>query len=115
MQGAARGEPPAQRAVRRRRKAHHRARIRPQRRTPALVDGRGRKARAASTVKLLIEAREHLLARAEEIRGYDRRINDIANERDALQTRVSDLETDRLVRESEFKEVDQARATLLER
>ena len=72
-------------------------------------------ARAASTDKLLIEAREHLLARAEEIRGYDRRINDIANERDALQTRVSDLETDRLVRESEFKEVDQARATLLER
>ncbi len=72
-------------------------------------------ARAAATDKLLGEAREHLLARAEEIRGYDRRASDIANERDALQARVSDLETERLVRESEFKEIDQARATLMER
>ncbi len=71
--------------------------------------------RAAATDKLLGEAREHLLARAEEIRGYDRRISDIANERDALQARVSDLETERLVRESEFKEIDQSRATLMER
>jgi crescentin len=72
-------------------------------------------ARTASTDKLLGEAREHLLARAEEIRGYDRRINDFAKERDTLQTRVSDLETDRLVRESELKEINQAHSTLMER
>lgn len=72
-------------------------------------------ARTASTDKLLGEAREHLLARAEDIRGYDRRINDIANERDTLQSRVSDLETERLVRESELKELDQAHTTLKER
>jgi len=72
-------------------------------------------ARTTSTDKLLGEAREHLLARAEDIRGYDRRINDIANERDALQARVSDLETDRLVRESELKELGQTHATLIDR
>ena len=33
----------------------------------------------------------------------------------ALQARVSELETDRLVRESKFKEIDQSRATLMER
>lgn len=72
-------------------------------------------ARTASTDKLLGEAREHLLARAEDIRGYDRRINDMANARDDLQSRVSDLETDRLVRDSEFKELQQVHNTLMER
>jgi chromosome segregation ATPase len=72
-------------------------------------------ARAAASEKLLGEARDHLLARAEEIRDYDRRTRDIAAERDALQARVSDLETERLVRESELKEIDQARSILMER
>ena len=72
-------------------------------------------ARASSTEKLLVEAREHLLARAEEIREYDRRTGEIALERDAMQARVSDLEADRINRESELKEIDQAHATLLER
>ena len=36
-------------------------------------------------------------------------------ERDALQARVSDLEAERINRESEFKEIDQARTTLMER
>ena len=72
-------------------------------------------ARAAASEKLLGEAREHLLARADEIRTYDRRAGELALERDALQARVSDLEAERIQRESEFKEVDQARATLMER
>ena len=72
-------------------------------------------ARAAASEKLLGEAREHLLARADEIRIYDRRAGELAQERDALQTRVSELETERIQRESEFTEVDQARATLMER
>ena len=46
-------------------------------------------ARAGATEKLLGEAREHLLARAEEIRDFDRRLSVVAIERDALQTRVS--------------------------
>jgi len=72
-------------------------------------------ARAAAGEKLLGEAREHLLARADEIRAYDRRAGEFALERDALQARIADLETERIQRESQFTEVDQARATLLER
>jgi chromosome segregation ATPase len=72
-------------------------------------------ARAAASEKLLGEAREHLLARADEIRVYDRRAGELAQEREALQTRVSELEAERIQRESEFTEVDQARATLMER
>src|SRR5262249_47398772 len=65
--------------------------------------------------KLLGEAREHMLARADEIRTYDRRASELALERDALQARIADLESERIQRESEFKEVDQARANLMER
>jgi crescentin len=72
-------------------------------------------ARAAATDNLLGEAREHLLARAEDIRDFDRRLNDVTNERDNLQARVGDLEADRIRRESEIKEMDHARATLMER
>lgn len=72
-------------------------------------------ARASATEKLLVEAREHLLARAEELRDYDRRTGEIAMERDALQARVSDLEAERIQRESQLKETDQARATMQER
>lgn len=72
-------------------------------------------ARANASEKLLGEAREHLLSRADEIRTYDRRAGELALERDALQARVADLEAERIQRESEFREVDQARATLMER
>jgi chromosome segregation ATPase len=72
-------------------------------------------ARATASEKLLGEAREHLLARADEIRTSDRRASDLALERDALQTRIAELETERIQRDSQFAEVDQARATLLER
>ena len=72
-------------------------------------------ARAGATEKLLGEAREHLLARAEEIRDFDRRMSAMAIERDALQTRISDLEADRIQRCSELREIEQARSTSLER
>ncbi len=72
-------------------------------------------ARAAATEKLLGEAREHLLGRAEEIRDYDRRLSAAAIERDAMQTRVSDLEAERIRRESEFTELERAHATLKDR
>jgi crescentin len=72
-------------------------------------------ARATATENLLGEAREHLLARAEDIRESDRRIGDMAMECDALHARVSELEAGRIQRDSEFTEVDQARATSMER
>jgi len=72
-------------------------------------------ARAAATEKLLVEAREHLIARAEEIRDYDRRNAELALERDALSARLADLEAGRIERESQFRELEQVRGTLLER
>jgi chromosome segregation ATPase len=72
-------------------------------------------ARATATENLLGEAREHLLARAEDIRGYDRRFGELAMERDGLHARVSELEAERIQRDSEFTEVDQARNTFMDR
>jgi crescentin len=72
-------------------------------------------ARAAATEKLLGEAREHLVARAEEVRTQDHRNMELVREREALQMRVQELETERYARESQFQEVEQARNTLMER
>ena len=72
-------------------------------------------ARAQATEKLLGEARDHLMARAEDIREYDRRTAEIALERDALQARASDLEADRITRESAYGELEQTHNALLER
>lgn len=72
-------------------------------------------ARTAVTDNLLVEAREHLQKRAEEMRELDRRLTDSISERDGLQSRLAELEAERLRRESEFKEAEQLRATLIER
>jgi chromosome segregation ATPase len=72
-------------------------------------------ARSQATEKLLVEAREHLLAKANEIRDYDRRIVEVANERDTLHSRVTALDADRVQRDSEIKELEQVRATLMDR
>jgi chromosome segregation ATPase len=72
-------------------------------------------ARAGATEKLLGEAREHLLARAEEIRDFDRKLSVAAIERDGLQARISDLEAERITRDSELREVGPAQSTLKER
>ena len=72
-------------------------------------------ARATATDTLLGEAREHLLGRAEDIREYDRRFGELAMERDDLQQRISELEAERIKRESELAETGQARNTYMER
>ncbi len=72
-------------------------------------------ARATATENLLGEAREHLLARAEDIREYDRRFGELALERDGLNTRISESEAERIRLESELSEVNQARNTFMER
>jgi len=72
-------------------------------------------ARVATTERLLGEAREHLLARADEIRDYDRRVSEIALARDAAQLRATEVESERMRRESEIEELRQAHATLKER
>lgn len=72
-------------------------------------------ARAGVTEKLLGEARDHLIARAEEIRSYERRLHEAAVERDGLQTRLADLEAERIERESVLQELDRSRSSLMER
>ncbi len=72
-------------------------------------------ARTTASEKLLAEAHEHLVARAEEIRDYDHRNTELARERDALSARLADLEAGRIARESQFQELEQVRAALLER
>jgi chromosome segregation ATPase len=63
----------------------------------------------------LTSQREHLLGRAEDIREYDRRFGELAMERDDLQQRISELEAERIKRESELAETGQARNTYMER
>ncbi len=72
-------------------------------------------ARVAATEKLLGEAREHMLAKADEIRNYDRRIGEIGLARDAMQGHVAELEAEKLRRESEYEELRQTHTTLKER
>jgi chromosome segregation ATPase len=72
-------------------------------------------ARASAGEKLLGEAREHLLARAEEMGAKDRRLNELAVERDGLQARLAELEAERITRESALQELDQASTSLSER
>ena len=72
-------------------------------------------ARAVTTEKLLGEARDHLTARAEDARNFDREISAIALERDTLAARLAEMEGERIQRDSELREIEQARSTLLER
>ncbi len=72
-------------------------------------------ARAAATDRLLIEARDHLTARADEIRAFDRRMHETTQERDLLANKLSAMEADRIRRDSELREAVQARDTLLEK
>ncbi|MBX6330033.1 MAG: hypothetical protein IRY89_15835 [Pseudolabrys sp.] len=72
-------------------------------------------ARAQASEKLLGEAREHLLARAEEIRERERRLNELALARDTLQARLSEIETERAARETAFDELERGRRALAER
>jgi chromosome segregation ATPase len=71
-------------------------------------------ARARADEKLLVEARDHMLARADEVRNYERRTTAATKECEALRTQVAELEADRNNRETEFKKVDHARAALME-
>src|SRR5665213_3784431 len=71
--------------------------------------------RSSASDKLLNEAREHLLARAEEIRDYDRRMSERTARCDNLESRLAEMENDRIQRESELNELNQTKTTLMER
>ncbi|MGI8525331.1 MAG: hypothetical protein ACR2K5_04005 [Pseudolabrys sp.] len=62
-------------------------------------------ARAGATERLLIKARDHLTTRSDEVRAFDRRMSETAQERDMLAAKVGGLEAERAQRESELREV----------
>lgn len=72
-------------------------------------------ARATTLEKVVGDARELLLARAEQIREYDRRNGEIATERNDLQERVTSLQAALIEFESRYKEADQTRTAYMDR
>jgi len=72
-------------------------------------------ARSQACDKLLNDARDHLIGRAEEIRVMERRVNEMTIERDAAEARRAEAEAARLGRENEFKDVQVERDALQER
>jgi crescentin len=72
-------------------------------------------ARTQAGEKLLGEARDHLLARAEETSALDRRLSEVALERDGLQARLAEIEAERIERQSAMQELDHACTGLNER
>ena len=71
--------------------------------------------RAATLEKVVSDARELLLARAEQIREYERRNGEVSAERNSLHERVSSLQASLIQAESKFKEADQTRSAYMER
>lgn len=71
--------------------------------------------RAAVIDKLLDEARQALIARAEEIRAFDRRLVDATLARNAVEGKLGQIEGALDERESQLRDVEHARATLAER
>jgi len=72
-------------------------------------------ARSAASDKLLAEARDHLMSRAEDLRAMERRVNEMALERDNAEARRAEAEAARLVRENEIKDLQLERTALQER
>jgi crescentin len=71
--------------------------------------------RAITTEKLLDEARAALLARAEEIRTFERRAIEANLTRNALESRLSEMQTAESQRNAELNDAEQARMALNER
>jgi crescentin len=69
-------------------------------------------ARGTMTDKLLEEARLALMARAEEMRTFDRRVSDAGTTNDTLAERLSSLEAMLAGRELQIRDLEQARALL---
>lgn len=71
--------------------------------------------RAITTEKLLDEARAGLLARAEDIRTFERRAIEANLTRNALESRLSEMQTAEAQRNAEMNDVEQSRTALTER
>jgi crescentin len=72
-------------------------------------------ARATTTDRLLDEARATLMQRAEEIRSYERRMVETTLVRNAVESKLSEIETATISREQQLKDLEAAQATARER
>jgi chromosome segregation ATPase len=72
-------------------------------------------ARMQTGEKLIGEAREHLLARAEALSANEQRLSEIVVERDGLQARLAQLNAELATRESALQELERAHIDLCER
>lgn len=72
-------------------------------------------ARAATTEKLLDEARQTLAARADEIRSYERRMSEATLMRNMIEGKLSQIESGIAERDAQICDLDQARSALAER
>jgi chromosome segregation ATPase len=71
--------------------------------------------RAATAEKLLAEARGNLAARADELREFDRKMTDATIGRNAAEKKLAQLEGMQQTQERQIKDLEQARAALVER
>ncbi len=71
--------------------------------------------RAATAEKLLVEARTNLAARADELRAFDRKMTDATIARNAAEKKLAQLEGMQQTQERQIKDLEQARAALVER
>src|SRR5581483_1113813 len=72
-------------------------------------------ARSAASDKLLNDARDHLMGRAEDIRNMERRVSEMALDRDNAEARRAEADAARLVRENEIRDLQLERNALQER
>jgi chromosome segregation ATPase len=71
--------------------------------------------RAATAERLLAETRQNLLARTEEVRGFDRKAVDANIARGAAERRLQQIESAHEARERQVRELETARNALAER
>jgi crescentin len=75
----------------------------------------GLQSRAATAERLLAEARQNLVARTEEVRSFDRKAVEATIAKNNADKRLAQIEATHETRERQIKDLEQSRATLVER
>jgi crescentin len=75
----------------------------------------GLQSRAATAERLLAETRQNLVSRTEEVRTFDRKAVEATIARNNAEKRLAQIEATHETRERQIKDLEQSRATLVER
>lgn len=75
----------------------------------------GLQSRAATAERLLAETRQNLVTRTEEVRAFDRKAVEATIARNNADKRLAQIEATHEARERQIKDLEQSRATLVER